>query len=145
MIEILKTINNEIIRSDMYEDGVWVNIVNPSDEELSDITTKLNVEFVFLKSALDEEERARIESIDGQTLLIVDIPIIDKGSRKEQYTTILLAIILMKHMVITVCLKDNILLNDFKNNKVKTFCTQFKTRFIFQILYKNSTVNLQYF
>lgn len=144
MFEIFKTVNNEIVRADTFEEGVWVNLVNPSEEEINNVNNALDVEVDFLKAALDEEERARIESDNGQTLIIVDIPIVEKEGKMNVYTTIPLAIILIKHIIITVCLKEDTLLNDFMSNKVKGFLTQYKTRFVLQILYKNATRYLQY-
>jgi len=144
MLEIFKTVNNELVRTDVFEEGVWVNLVNPTEGEITDVSNKLNVEIDFLRAALDEEERARIESNNGQTLIIVDIPVIEKDGDENIYTTIPLAIIVIKHIIITVCLKSDTLLNDFKNNNVKAFLTQFKTRFVLQILYKNAAKYLQY-
>ena len=144
MIEIFETVNNELVHTDILMSGVWVNLVNPSEEEINNISKTLNIEAEFLKAALDEEERARIEVENGQTLIIVDIPYIEKKDERDIYITIPLAIILLKHIIITVCLKEDTLLKDFKINKVKTFLTQYKTRFVLQILYKNATRYLQY-
>ncbi len=145
MYEIFKTVNGELISTSSFEEGIWVNVTNPSEEEINKVSAALNVETDFLKAALDEEERARIESNDeGQTLIIVDTPIIEKEGQMNLYTTIPLAMIIIKHTIITVCLKEDTLLNDFKNNKVKSFLTQFKTRFVLQILHRNSTRYLQY-
>lgn len=142
---MFKTVNSELISTSAFEEGVWVNMINPSEEEINKIGEALSVEIDFLKAALDEEERARIESNDeGQTLIIVDTPIIEKEGQMNLYTTIPLAMIILRHAIITVCLKEDTLLNDFKNNKVKSFLTQFKTRFVLQILYRNSTRYLQY-
>jgi magnesium transporter len=145
MYEIFKTVNGELLRTDSFEEGIWVNMTNPSEEEINKVSAALNVETDFLKAALDEEERARIESNDdGQTLIIVDTPIIEKEGQMNLYTTIPLAMIIIKRAIITVCLKEDTLLNDFKNSKVKAFLTQFKTRFVLQILYRNSARYLQY-
>lgn len=144
MIEIFKTVDGKIINTEKFEDGVWVNLVSPTEEEINKVTTELGVETDFLKAALDEEERARIENDNGQVLIVVDTPIVEKEGKLNIYTTIPLSIILIKHCIITVCLKDDTLLNDFMNNKVKNFHTQFKTRFILQILYKNATRYLVY-
>lgn len=144
MLNIYKTVDNELIRTDILEEGVWVNLTNPNDEEINTVKNAFNVETDYLKAALDDEERARIESENGQTLIIFDTPMIEKDSNMGIYSTIPLAIILVDHVIITVCLKDDTLLNDFINNKVKTFLTQYKNRFVLQILYKNSTKYLQY-
>ena len=144
MIEIFKTVDNELVITDTFEDGVWINMINPSEEEINKVSSSLNVETDFLRAALDEEERARIESDEGQTLIVVDIPVVEREGQMNLYYTIPLAIIILKHMIITVCLYENTILDDFKKNKVKSFLTQFKTRFVLQILYRNATRYLQY-
>ncbi len=144
MLEILKTVNKKILQTNEFEEGSWVNLLNPSGAELDRVSSSLNIEMDFLKAALDEEERARIETLNDQTLITIDIPIVESVAGKVLYITIPLAIILKNQLIITVCLKDNILLNDFKNNKITTFCTQFKTRFVLQILLKNANCYLHY-
>ena len=144
LIGIYKTINNELVHSDSFEEGIWVNLVNPTEDEIKTVSNALNVEIDFLRAALDEEERARIENDNGQTLIVVDIPVVEKEGKMNLYTTIPLSIIVLKHAIITVCLKEDTLLNDFINKKVRTFLTQYKTRFVLQILYKNSAKYLQY-
>ncbi len=144
MIDIFKTLNSDIIRTRDFEEGIWVNLTNPTEEEIDRVGNKLNVEKDFLKASLDEEERARIEFENGQTLILVDIPVIEKEGRLNVYTTIPLGIILIEHCIITVCLKEDTLLDDFINSRVKAFVTQYRTRFVLQILYRNATRYLQY-
>jgi magnesium transporter len=144
MIEVFKTVDNELVITDTFEDGVWINMINPSEEEINKVSSSLNVETDFLRAALDEEERARIESDEGQTLIVVDIPVIEREGQMNIYYTIPLAIIILKHMIITVCLYENTILDDFRKNKVKSFLTQFKTRFVLQILYRNAAKYLLY-
>ncbi len=78
MLSVFKTVDNELVRAELNEEGIWVNLVNPTEEEINKVSNALNVDIDFLKAALDEEERARIDSENGQTLIIVDIPIIEK-------------------------------------------------------------------
>lgn len=144
MLQIFKTVNNKIETVDNFDEGVWINLANPNEEEISKVIQELNVDPDFLKAALDEEERARIENDNGQTLIIVDIPIVDADGKMSVYTTLPLGIVVLKHTILTVCLKEDTLLTDFINEKVKTFLTQYKTRFILQILLKNATRYLQY-
>jgi len=144
VIQIFKTVDNKITSTDSFSEGIWVNLVNPTEDEIKRVADALNVETDFLKAALDEEERARIEHDNGQTLIIVDIPIVEKDGQMSIYTTIPLGIIVIKGAIITVCLKEVTLLADFANDKVKTFVTQYKTRFILQILFKNAINFLQY-
>ena len=144
MLQIYKSINDELITLDHFEDGVWVNMVNPSEEEISNICNSLNVEPDYIKAALDEEERARLEHDNGQILIIVDIPIIDKDGNTNLYATIPVGIVLLKDVIVTVCLKENTVIKDFEKKRIKSFMTQYKNRFVLQILYKNAAQYLQY-
>lgn len=144
MLEIFKTVNDELVCLDSFEDGVWVNLTNPCEDEIQRVREGLNVELDYLKAALDEEERARIEYDNGQTLVIVDVPVVETEGNINTYTTIPLSIILVKEGIITVCLKESPAIRDFINKRIKFFYTFYKTRFILQILNKNASLYLQY-
>ena len=144
MLSIYKTLNDELISLDRFEDGIWVNLVNPDEDELSQVTAELGVESEYLRAALDEEERARIEHDNDQFLIIVDVPVIDKDGNINLYSTIPLGIILLKQAIVTVCLRDSTVIKDFEKKRVKAFYTYYKTRFVFQLLYKNAEQYLQY-
>ncbi|NJP41477.1 magnesium transporter CorA family protein [Oscillospiraceae bacterium HV4-5-C5C] len=146
MIKYYKTVENTLIQMDTFQAGCWVNITNPSPDDLRNFATENDVNESFLMAALDEEESARIDTEDGDTLIVVDIPVqeSDPGSHMLTVTTIPLAVILMNKMIITVCLREDSILQDFIVQRVKDFYTQYKTRFVLQILYRNSTKFLQY-
>ncbi|WP_114297992.1 magnesium transporter CorA family protein [Anaerobacterium chartisolvens] len=144
MIKMFKTINNELVCVEKIDDGVWVNLINPTEEEISNICDELKIDPEFVKSALDEEERSRIESEDGQILILVDIPIMENTGKNNTYSTLPLGIILTKESIITICLKETPIIYDFINKRVKSFYTYYKSRFVLQILFKNATYYLQY-
>ena len=147
MIQIYKSINeaNNYLKSlDSIENGSWINIVAPSDEELILISKKTNVPLEFLKAPLDDEETSRIEIEDNSLLVIVDIPFTEMEDNSLTYDTYPLAIIHNEKYLITVCLKNSRILTDFINGKVKSFYTYKKSRFILQILSKISSAYLIY-
>lgn len=126
-------------------EGTWINMVQPDENEILQVSGKLDIPVDFIKAPLDEEERARIESEDGFTLILIDIPIsISEEHLNGIYSTIPMGIIIGESNIITVCLKENMVISDFIQSKVKAFYTYKKTRFLFQILYKNATYFLQY-
>lgn len=116
----------------------WINLENPSDKELEEVISATGVAEDMLKAALDEEERARIETDDGNTLIIVDIPIIDDQSDWYVYSTLPMGIITNDDYFITVCLRDTTVLGDFVKGRVRNFDVNKHTRFIYQILYLNA-------
>ena len=139
MIKIYKSIgeNNPVLNTlDNIENGCWINIIAPSDEELILISKKTGVPIDFLNSALDDEETSRIDFEDGSLLVIVDIPFTEMEDNSLTYDTYPLAIIHTDKQIITVCLKNSRILSDFVNQKIKSFYTFKKSRFILQILNK---------
>lgn len=129
---------------DTIENGSWINIVAPSDEELILISKKTGVDLEFLKAALDDEETSRIDIEDDSLLIIVDIPFTEMEDNSLTYDTYPLAIIHTNKQLITVCLKNSKILTDFTNDKIKSFYTFKKSRFTLQILNRISTYYLLY-
>ena len=58
--------------------------------------------------------------------------------------TIPLGIAVTDSQIITICLEDTPVLNNFMDGRVREFYTYKKTRFILQILYRNATLFLNY-
>lgn len=106
-----------------YCDGNWVCLIAPTPEEVQDVSAHYGIELQDLVFALDEEE-------SGESYGTVPLAII-LGDRTQRY-------------IITVCLRELQLLDDFRSGKIKKFYTYKKTRFILQILYRNATYYLQY-
>lgn len=129
---------------DAIEQGCWVNIVAPSDQELLLVSKKTGAPLEFLRSALDEEETSRIDYEGSNMLFVVDIPFTEMEANSLTYDTYPLAIIHTEKEIITICLKNSKVLTDFIEGKVKSFFTFKRSRFILQILYKISTYYLFY-
>jgi len=152
MIKFFKTVgeetniiaNCELVNLDGYQSGCWIHLVNPSEDEIKQVCSSLNLENEFIKPALDEEERPRIETENGNTMILVDIPIVEIDGNRNIYSTIPLGVVLTKECIVTVCLKENPIVNDFINKRVKSFYTQYKSRFLLQLLFKNATFYLYY-
>ena len=59
------------------ESGSWIHIEDPTVDVLNKISKLTGISNTFLLSALDEEESARIDSDDGDTLIVLDTPYIE--------------------------------------------------------------------
>lgn len=134
MLTIHKTVNGKMTPLDAVEDGCWVNLVYPSEDELRTVSAILGVEPTFLRAALDEEETSRIDSEDGQTLIIVDTPAMEQDETGVVYSTLPLGIIVTEKYIVTVCLKETSVVRDLQDGMVKDVRTQQRTRFILNIL-----------
>lgn len=147
MIQIFKTNsedNKTLNQLDNIEQGCWINIVAPSDEELILISNKTGVSLDFLKASLDDEETSRIDIEDNVISIIVDIPFTEMEDNSLTYDTYPLSIIHTEKQLITVCLKNSKILTDFINGRIKSFFTFKKSRFTLQILNRISTYYLLY-
>ena len=141
----LETNKTEEIKE--FKKGAWINLVNPSESEIKKVCEGVNIEEDYIKDALDYEEKARIDKDEEEniTLFIVDIPVVEKNEENDIYTTIPLGMIVVRDdFFITVSLEKNQVIESFEKKKVKNFQTYKKTRFIFQILYLNSSYFLNY-
>lgn len=144
MLDIFKSLDETLFKLEEIEDGAWINLVNPTSEELDFIEKELSVERDFLRAALDDEESARLETEEGQVLILVDTPYVEKQDDHIIYETLPLGIIITDKNIITVCLKNSIVLDQFEKNSIRTFYTYKKYRFLYQILYKNAQRYLLY-
>lgn len=125
--------------------GCWINMTNPNTDEINYICNNLDIPTDFIKDALDDEERSRIEKEDDNILIIVDFPYITHDDAGFPiYETIPIGMAIAKNCFITVSLKDTPILNDFSNQKIRDFYTYKRTRFALQILYVISTYYLRY-
>ena len=138
---------NEFEEIKEFKKGAWINLVNPSEMEIKKVCESINIQEEFIRDALDFEEKARIdkEEDDNTTLFVVDVPIVEKTEENEIYTTMPLGMIVVRDdFFLTVSLRKSKIIESFEKRKIKNFQTYKKTRFIFQILYLNSSYYLNY-
>ena len=145
MLQIYKSTDVGMIIIDQIETGAWINLVNPNQQEILSVSNNLNIPVDHIKAALDEEERSRIEVDEGCTVVLIDIPVPNASLQEGGiFYTIPLGIIINDKNIVTVSLQENYVINSFIEQRIKSFYTFKKTRFLLQILYKNSKLYLQY-
>ena len=144
MMTIHKTVAGRMTALEAIEEGCWINLTNPNEEELNHVISTLNVESDFLRAALDEEETSRIDTEEGQTLIIIDTPAVEKSDAAVVYSTNPLGIIVTESNIITVSLRESTVIRDFQDGLVKSVSTTKKTSFILHILLRVAKRFLQY-
>ena len=144
MVRMFRTSDGAIHEIQEPQDGCWIALTNPTATEIFEVSEQFQIEVDDLRAPLDEEERSRIEVEDNYTLILVDVPMIEERNDKDWYGTIPLGIIVTDKMIFTICLEDTQVLTRFMEGRVRNFFTYMKTRFILQILYRNSSMYLRY-
>lgn len=139
--------NGKLEKVEEIKKGCWINLENPTEEEIQDICRKVNIEQDFIRYALDYEEKPRIdqEDEDNTTLFIIDVPIGKSTENGFSYYTMPLGMIVVRDDIfITVSLYSTPVIEKFKRGNLKNFITFKKSRFILQILYENAAYYLMY-
>ena len=147
MLEMYKTDleTNKTEQTIKYEKGNWINMVAPNDDEITEVCKKLKISEDFIRYALDNEEKARIdiEEDDNTILFIVDIPTREKEGDSLIYTTMPIGVIFVRDdYLITVSIKENSIIQNMMKNNMKNIVTYKKSRFLLQLLYENSSMYL---
>lgn len=144
MIRYYKTINLKLEKLDSYEYDCWINLTEPTSNEIDEISELLSLDRDVLSSALDDEESSRIEIEEDYSMILIDVPFDMSDSESANYRTIPIGIILTKGSIITICSMQSRIINDFIVGHVKDFYTFMRNRFILQILYRNASYYLLY-
>jgi magnesium transporter len=145
MVSFFKTVDGRLERIQEKENGCWINVINPSDEEIEFLCSEIGTDRGFIRSALDEEEASRVENEEDQTLIIIDVPIAQKAeSSTLTYYTLPMGIILSENYIITLSSRENSIIKEFSEGLVKNVKTELKTQFLLLILLRVAGRFLQY-
>ena len=134
----------KLLSLDEPQDGCWVSMIKPNDEEIQSVSSRFSVDADDLRSALDTDERSRIAVEDNYVMILVNIPTVEDDTERELYDTIPLSIFVAGKSVITVCSEETPVLQPFSLGRIKDFNTTMRSRFVMQILYRNASLYLQY-
>lgn len=144
MIHIYQSVNDSFSKLNALEAHTWINMVNPTSGEINDVASKFHIPIDFLNAALDDEERSRLDFEDDYYLILVDAPIVGETSRTSMFNTIPFAIVIGEECIVTICINQLPMLDDFIHGRVRGFSTNKKSRFILQMLNKIASYYLSY-
>ncbi len=102
--------DNELIS---IEEGSWIHIVDPTSENILKVSELTGISSEFLLCALDEEESARIDDEDGDSLVVLDAPYVEKNDDETTYySTIPFVIAFNDKYYVTISKKETGLIKD---------------------------------
>lgn len=136
MVNIYKTVNNELKALSNIDADCWIEMTSPSIDEINSIVSKTGVSKNLLTKLLDDEELPRIEKDKDTTLIVIDAPFLVENAYKNQYYTYPIGIVMKDNFIITISLRKITIFDDFINAKIKNFSTDRATTFIFPLLLK---------
>lgn len=119
----------------------WFSLINPSAEEIRQVSSLLKVDSDILRNSLDADERSRVELEEGIFSTIVNLPLLDEDGN---FDTLPCGLVFSGDNFLTICSRDNRILSSFNKNTTKTFDTRERTKFMLSILYKITQFYLRY-
>ena len=149
-IDIYEMKEGRPYKTDSLKEDVWINLVNPTVEEIDYVQTSLNLDREALTAALDDEEGSRAEVTPKYTLILVDAPTREWRNGREEFTTYPISITVTDTAIITVCLQELFALSNLITGKNKTMNivnVANRPRFVLQILFRiaiNYQADLKY-
>ncbi len=143
MISFFRSHEGKIERIDNFEEGCWVDVLEPTSEDREWLLDELEIAPEFVKSAFDDEETAHIDLDEdsGQVLVIVDCPFVEDESEVDdksivQYDTHPLTFVFLneKECFVTFSLRRNDIVANFAHGAYRDVYTKRRTRFLLQML-----------
>jgi len=130
MIKIFKKTIKDSSFSEVNKAGVgsWINIVNPSKEELENASTEYKMPLDLLEDAIDKDELPRIERENGSIFVYIRIPV----EVNNEISTTPLTIAITPEYIITICPYKNEIISRFLDGQVNVYTTQ-KANFLINI------------
>ncbi len=105
MLKIFKSFGG-YFEIDRAEKNCWINVLQPSAEEIVRLQDEFNVPQEIIQDILDVDERPRVEFDDDWSLIIFRIPISSPGNGVP-YFTVPLGIFMTNEITVTICSYEN--------------------------------------
>ena len=134
MIGLYRSYWREMRLVDELVPGTWVELTSPTAEEAAQIAETLGIDQDDVLAAIDPEERARVQTADDYTLIVVDIPAREERHHEQAYNTIPLGIILTEDNVLTVCSEETSVLSSFHKARIRDLSTENRLAFVYRIM-----------
>ena len=134
MIQLYRSFGREMREVDHLVPGTWVELTSPTAEEARQVAETLGIDQDDVLAAIDPEEKARVQTEDDYTLIVVDIPAREERHHEQAYNTIPLGIILTDDEVLTVCSEETSVLSSFHNARIRDLSTENRLAFVYRIM-----------
>lgn len=144
MINIFRTNNRRLEEIRTPEPGCWINAVDPTEDELNWLIKEFPFTEEYLYDPLDIDEKARAERDEDVLFTLIKIPHFQGKKDEAPFVTIPLGVIMNNDYIVTIAKEENVIIQEFENNRVKGLNTAKHYRFLLLILLKTATKYLMH-
>lgn len=129
MIKIYhRAVKNKLTELENFKVGSWIDVIDPTADEVKRIVEMLKVDESSLNDALDPFEVPRLESFDDVTYVFARAPQV----RNSEIVTFPFLVAIGKNFVLTFSRHNFMFLDDIRSGKKPVYTTQ-KTKFFMQV------------
>jgi magnesium transporter len=136
MLCVYKTTENGLETVENASNGVWVNAIDPTHEEMEKLVN-WGMELDYIHYSLDIDEMPRMERDEDYTFILLRIPIHQPDS-DIPYTTVPLGIMILGNKIITVCKYESDIFKPLTNGKHRHLKTGKRYRLTLYIFLETS-------
>lgn len=104
--------NKGFVQTENREDSSWINVVSPTKEETKFLLKELQIPEDFYNDIEDIDERPRVETENGWTLIILRIPF-RSNNAKLPFNTAPLGLMFKDDVFVSLCFYESDILPDF--------------------------------
>ncbi len=143
MITVMKSTDNGLLKMEQPVDGCWINLVSPSQAEISELSAAFSIPEDFIQYPLDMDERPRTEVDNGAILIGLRVPV-DEGEHADiPYTTAPLGIVITDRIILTVSKNELPITADLATGRLR-LSTAKRNRFVIRMLLVAANKYLHY-
>lgn len=143
MITIWKQ-KHHLVEIDEFERNCWINVTNPTPEEIYRLINEFRVPEDYINDILDLDERPRTEVEGRWFMIIIRIPVY-RTDNGLPFITLPLGILISPHAIVTICLYESDIIRDILFPvKAKAINLDNKINFVLELFLKSATQYLKY-
>lgn len=121
MLCIYKTTENGLEQLETMTNGAWVNVVNPTPDEIEKLAN-WGMEMEYINYSLDQDEMPRMERDEDYTFILLRIPVHQPES-DIPFNTVPLGIMILGNKIITICRYESDIFKALINGKYRLMKT----------------------
>jgi magnesium transporter len=117
--------------------GAWIKVVDPTPQEIEQLV-EWGIAHDYISYALDQDELARVERDEGDTFILIRVPMRQPES-DVPYITVPLGMVIKEDVVVTISKYDDDIFKVLENGKYRLLRTGKRYRFVLYIFLETAT------
>ncbi len=140
MILIFRTMDGTLLERSEIEDGSWVHVTDPSDDEKRFLTERFGLSADDIEDALDIDAEAAVWRTNGYTAVILLCSSESHTEGSIPYITVPLAIFLTESAVVTLCTSEPAVIEDLLLSNLSSVSTPEREKLLLTIMLRSAYI-----